>query len=60
VGSNNGVPIRIKDIGDVVIGNAPRLASSLQKNDERSKALFSCSGRTNAKCLKDVEAKTES
>jgi heavy metal efflux system protein len=25
VGSNNGVPIRIKDVGDVTIGHAPRL-----------------------------------
>ena len=25
VGSQNGVPVRIRDIGDVVIGNAPRL-----------------------------------
>jgi heavy metal efflux system protein len=25
VGSNNGVPVRVKDVGQVVIGNAPRL-----------------------------------
>ena len=25
MGSNNGVPVRVKDVGTVVIGNAPRL-----------------------------------
>src|SRR5208283_1358519 len=35
VGSNNGVPIRIKDIGEVVIGHAPRLGEfGFQKNDD--------------------------
>src|SRR5664279_2690836 len=45
VGSSNGVPIRIKDIGDVVIGYAPRLGQfGYQKNDD---------------AVEGVEAKTE-
>src|SRR5215813_9872264 len=38
VGSNNGVPIRVKDIGTVEIGNAPRLGifgfQTTQKNND--------------------------
>ena len=35
VGSNNGVPVRIRDIGEVTIGNAPRLGEfGFQKNDD--------------------------
>ena len=35
VGSNNGVPIRVRDIGDVQIGHAPRLGQfGFQKNDD--------------------------
>ena len=33
--SNNGVPVRVKDVGQVAIGNAPRLGIfGFQKNDE--------------------------
>ena len=35
VGNNNGVPVRIRDIGEVTIGNAPRLGEfGFQKNDD--------------------------
>ena len=35
VGSNNGVPVRIRDVGEVTIGNAPRLGEfGFQKNDD--------------------------
>src|ERR1700674_3806100 len=35
VGANKGVPIRIRDIGDVSIGHAPRLGEfGFQKNDD--------------------------
>ena len=35
VGSNKGVPIRVRDIGDVTIGYAPRLGEfGFQKNDD--------------------------
>src|SRR5450755_4782931 len=39
VGSNNGVPIRVKDVGRVVVGNAPRLGifgfqTKNNKNDD--------------------------
>ena len=43
VGSNNGVPIRIKDIGDVVIGHAPRLGNSaIRRTMTRLRASSSC------------------
>ena len=33
--NNNGVPVRIRDIGEVVIGHAPRLGEfGFQKNDD--------------------------
>src|ERR1700692_2552343 len=35
VGSNNGAPVRVKDVGRVVIGNAPRLGIfGFEKNDD--------------------------
>ena len=35
VGSNKGVPIRVRDIGEVTIGHAPRLGEfGFQKNDD--------------------------
>jgi cobalt-zinc-cadmium resistance protein CzcA len=35
VGSNRGTPVRVGDIGQVVIGNAPRLGQfGFQKNDD--------------------------
>ena len=35
VGNNNGVPVRIRDVGEVTIGSAPRLGEfGFQKNDD--------------------------
>ena len=35
VGSNNGIPVRIREVGEVTIGNAPRLGEfGFQKNDD--------------------------
>src|ERR1700675_970675 len=35
VGAQNGVPVRVRDVGDVVIGNAPRLGEfGFNKNDD--------------------------
>ena len=61
VGSSNGVPIRIKDIGDVVIGHAPRLGEfGYQKNDDAVEGvILMLRGEQTQNVLKGVEAKTE-
>ncbi len=61
VGSNNGAPIRIKDIGDVVIGHAPRLGEfGYQKNDDAVEGvILMLRGEQTQNVLKGVEAKTE-
>jgi len=61
VGSNNGVPIRIKDIGEVEIGHAPRLGQfGFQKNDDAVEGvILMLRGEQTQNVLKDVEAKTE-
>jgi heavy metal efflux system protein len=61
VGSNNGVPIRIKDIGDVVIGYAPRLGQfGFQKNDDAVEGvILMLRGEQTQNVLKGVEAKTD-
>jgi heavy metal efflux system protein len=61
VGSSNGVPIRIKDIGDVVIGYAPRLGEfGYQKNDDAVEGvILMLRGEQTQNVLKGVEAKTE-
>src|SRR5450755_451978 len=61
VGSSNGVPIRIKDIGDVVIGYAPRLGQfGFQKNDDAVEGvILMLRGEQTQNVLKDVEAKTD-
>ncbi len=61
VGSSNGVPIRIKDIGEVVIGNAPRLGQfGFQKNDDAVEGvILMLRGEQTQNVLKGVEAKTE-
>jgi len=60
VGSNNGVPIRIKDIGEVVIGHAPRLGEfGFQKNDDAVEGvILMLRGEQTQNVLKGVEAKT--
>ena len=61
VGSTNGVPIRIKDIGDVVIGNAPRLGEfGYQKNDDAVEGvILMLRGEQTQNVLKGVEAETD-
>jgi heavy metal efflux system protein len=61
VGSNNGVPIRVKDIGEVTIGHAPRLGEfGYQKNDDAVEGvILMLRGEQTQNVLKAVEAKTE-
>jgi cobalt-zinc-cadmium resistance protein CzcA len=61
VGSNNGVPIRIKDVGDVVIGHAPRLGEfGYEKNDDAVEGvILMLRGEQTQNVLKGVEAKTD-
>ena len=61
VGSSNGVPIRIKDIGDVVIGHAPRLGEfGYQKNDDAVEGvILMLRGEQTQNVLKGVQAKTD-
>jgi cobalt-zinc-cadmium resistance protein CzcA len=61
VGSNNGVPILVKDVGDVVIGHAPRLGQfGFQKNDDAVEGvILMLRGEQTQNVLKGVEAKTD-
>jgi cobalt-zinc-cadmium resistance protein CzcA len=60
VGSNKGAPIRIKDIGQVVIGNAPRLGEfGFENNDDAVEGVILMRrGEQTQTVLKGVEAKT--
>jgi cobalt-zinc-cadmium resistance protein CzcA len=60
VGSQNGVPVRIRDIGDVVIGNAPRLGEfGFNKTDDSVEGVIMMRrGEQTQNVLKGVEAKT--
>src|SRR6202030_211503 len=61
VGANKGVPIRIRDIGEVTIGHAPRLGEfGFQKNDDAVEGvILMLRGEQTQNVLKAVEAKTE-
>src|SRR6266436_1228885 len=65
VGSSNGVPIRIKDIGRVEIGHAPRLGifgfqTKLKKNDDAVEGVILMRrGEQTQNVLEGVEKKTE-
>ncbi len=61
VGSNKGVPIRVRDIGDVTIGHAPRLGEfGFEKNDDAVEGvILMLRGEQTQTVLKAVEAKTE-
>src|SRR5277367_5917157 len=61
VGANKGVPIRVKDIGDVTIGHAPRLGEfGFQKNDDAVEGvILMLRGEQTQNVLKGVEAKTK-
>ncbi len=60
VGTQNGVPVRIRDIGSVVIGNAPRLGEfGFNKiNDAVEGVIMMRRGEQTQNVLKGVEAKT--
>lgn len=61
VGSNHGTPIRIRDIGKVVIGIAPRLGEFgyMHTNDAVEGVIFMRRGEETQNVLKAVEAKTK-
>ncbi|MGA7574221.1 MAG: efflux RND transporter permease subunit, partial [Terriglobales bacterium] len=61
VGANKGVPIRVRDIGEVAIGHAPRLGEfGFQKNDDAVEGvILMLRGEQTQNVLKGVEAKTE-
>ena len=61
VGSNHGTPVRIGDIGQVVIGNAPRLGQfGFQNNDDAVEGVILMRrGEQAQNVLKGVEDKTE-
>jgi cobalt-zinc-cadmium resistance protein CzcA len=61
VGSQNGVPVRVRDIGEVTIGNAPRLGEfGLNKSDDSVEGvILMLTGEQTQNVLKGVEAKTK-
>ncbi len=61
VGANNGAPVRIKDIGRVEMGNAPRLGIfGFEKNpDAVEGVILMRRGEQTQNVLKGVEQKTE-
>src|SRR5439155_1562830 len=61
VGSNKGVPIRVRDIGEVTVGHAPRLGQfGFKKNDDAVEGvILMLRGGQTQNVLKAVEAKTE-
>ena len=61
VASNNGAPVRVRDIGDVVIGHAPRLGEfGFQKNDDAVEGVILMRrGEQTQNVLKGVEEKTK-
>ncbi len=60
VGNNNGVPVRIRDIGEVTIGHAPRLGEfGFQNDDDRVEGvILMLTGEQTQNVLKRVEEKT--
>jgi heavy metal efflux system protein len=61
VGSQNGVPVRVRDIGEVTIGNAPRLGEfGFNKSDDSVEGvILMLTGEQTQNVLKGVEAKTK-
>jgi cobalt-zinc-cadmium resistance protein CzcA len=61
VGNNNGVPVRIRDIGEVTIGNAPRLGEfGFQKVDDSVEGvILMLRGEQTQNVLAGVEKKTD-
>jgi cobalt-zinc-cadmium resistance protein CzcA len=61
VGTQNGVPVRIRDIGDVTIGGAPRLGEFgfNKKDDAVEGVIMMRRGEQTQNVLKGVEAKSQ-
>ncbi|HEY1802708.1 MAG TPA: CusA/CzcA family heavy metal efflux RND transporter [Terriglobales bacterium] len=61
VGSNHGTPVRISDVGQVVIGSAPRLGEfGFQKNDDAVEGVILMRrGEQAQQVLRGVEKKTD-
>src|ERR1700691_4444238 len=61
VGAQNGVPVRIRDIGEVTIGSAPRLGEFgfNKKDDAVEGVIMMRRGEQTQNVLKGVEAKTQ-
>ena len=61
VGSNNGVPLRVRDVGEVTIGYAPRLGEfGFQKDDDAVEGVILMRrGEQTQNVLKGVERRTE-
>src|SRR5271169_1658543 len=61
VGSQNGVPVRVRDIGEVTIGGAPRLGEFgfNKKDDAVEGVIMMRRGEQTQNVLKGVEAKTQ-
>jgi heavy metal efflux system protein len=60
IGSQNGVPVHVRDVGDVAIGHAPRLGQfGFNKNDDAVEGvIMMLRGDQTQNVLKGVEAKT--
>src|SRR5438067_5693994 len=61
VGANKGVPVRVRDIGEVTNGHAPRLGQfGFQNNDDAVEGvILMLRGEQTQNVLKGVQAKTE-
>jgi cobalt-zinc-cadmium resistance protein CzcA len=61
VASNNGAPVRVRDVAQVTIGHAPRLGEfGFEKNDDAVEGVILMRrGEQTQNVLKRVEAKTE-
>ena len=61
VGSQNGIPVRVHDVGEVAIGNAPRLGEfGFNKTDDAVEGVIMMRrGEQTQDVLKGVEAKTK-
>src|ERR1700678_3146549 len=60
IGSQNGVPVRVRDVGEVAIGHAPRLGQfGFNKNDDAVQGvIMMLRGEQTQNVLKGVEEKT--
>src|SRR6202167_4252407 len=61
IGAQNGVPVHVRDVGDVVIGHAPRLGQfGFNKSDDSVEGvILMLTGEQTQNVLKGVEEKTK-